>query len=103
MNKSSLFFHTYMCVFLVLVISSFLMGDFKIGSLNINGARSDIKRASIFRLMDLKKLDILFLQETHSDIENENDWKKEWPGEVILSHNVSNSGGVGVLFSRSFC
>ena len=102
MYKLSLFFHTLICVFFALSILFFLMGDFKIGSLNINGARSDAKRASLFKLIELKKLDIMFIQETHSDAANENDWKKEWPGEVILSHRLSNSGGVGVLFSKGF-
>ncbi|KAJ3594475.1 hypothetical protein NHX12_032779, partial [Muraenolepis orangiensis] len=40
--------------------------------------------------------------ETHSDGFNETDWKKEWEGEVILSHNTSRSGGVGFPLSKSF-
>ncbi|KAJ3580837.1 hypothetical protein NHX12_017456, partial [Muraenolepis orangiensis] len=39
---------------------------------------------------------------THSDGFNETDWKKEWEGEVILSHNTSRSGGVGFPLSKSF-
>ena len=101
MNKAGLFFHT-LCVCFVLSLFLSMMGDFKIGSLNLNGARSDVKRASLFKLIELKKLDVIFLQETHSNLENENDWKKEWAGEIILSHNVSNSGGVGMLFSKGF-
>lgn len=45
---------------------------------------------------------MVFLQETHNDSENESEWKKQWPGEVILSHKVSNSAGVRVLFSKFF-
>ncbi|XP_035857433.1 NACHT, LRR and PYD domains-containing protein 3-like [Sander lucioperca] len=41
-------------------------------------------------------------QETPSDVENESEWRKQWPGGVILSHKASNSGGVGVLFSKGF-
>ena len=80
----------------------YTMADINIGSLNINGARSDVKRASVFKLFELKKLDVVFLQETHSDSVNEEDWKREWPGEVFLSHKRSNSAGVGILFSRAF-
>lgn len=52
--------------------------------------------------MELKNLDVMFVQETNSDVVYESEWKKQWPGEVILSHEASNSGGVGVLFSKGF-
>ncbi|TWW54086.1 Transposon TX1 uncharacterized 149 kDa protein ORF 2 [Takifugu flavidus] len=32
----------------------------------------------------------------------EADWEKEWEGQVLLSHNTTLSGGVGLLFSRGF-
>ena len=38
------------------------MGDIRIGSLNINGARDDGKRASLFRLCSLNKLDVILVQ-----------------------------------------
>ncbi|TWW53508.1 Transposon TX1 uncharacterized 149 kDa protein ORF 2 [Takifugu flavidus] len=41
-------------------------------------------------------------QETHSDCGIEADWEKEWEGQVLLSHNTTLSGGVGLLFSRGF-
>ena len=47
-------------------------------------------------------MDVVFVQETHSDCVNEGDWKREWPGEVFLSHKRSNSAGVGILFYRAF-
>lgn len=78
------------------------MTNINMGSLNINGARSDVKRASLYKLIDFKKLDVVFIQETHSDDENERDWKKEWPGQVFLSHKSFNSAGVGVLFNKAF-
>lgn len=76
--------------------------NINIGTININGARTDVKRASLFKLLELKKLDVLFVQETHSDSGNEGDWRREWPGQVFLSHKQSNSAGVGILFSRAF-
>jgi len=78
------------------------MSELKIGSLNLNGARDERKRASFFGLCSLKKLDVIFVQETHSTFDNEVDWKREWQGDVFLSHKTSNSCGVGVLFSKSF-
>ncbi|KAI3368078.1 hypothetical protein L3Q82_026893 [Scortum barcoo] len=59
------------------------------------------KEPSFFKLMKLKKVDVMLIQETHSYAE-EIDWRRGWDGEVILSHRSSCSGGVGVVFSRSF-
>ena len=70
------------------------LSESKISSLNINGARNDMKRASLFKLMELKHLDVIFVQETHSNSKNEHDRRREWLGEVILCHKTSNSGGV---------
>ncbi len=62
-----------------------IMSELKIGSLNLNGTRDENKRASFFRLCSLKKLDIIFVQETHSTADNEVDWKREWEGDVFKS------------------
>lgn len=57
------------------------MTNINMGSLNINGARSDVKRASLYKLIDFKKLDVVFIQETHSDDENERlEEGVAWPG-----------------------
>jgi len=71
-------------------------------SLNVSGARELRKRAFVFEMAKMKHIDVLFLQETHSDVGNEADWSREWEGELILSHNTTLSGGVGFLFSRGF-
>ncbi len=78
------------------VFSFFLLcyDELKIGSLNLNGARDENKRASFYRLCSLKKLDIIFVQETHSAADNDVDWKREWEGDAFLSHKTSNSCGV---------
>ena len=78
------------------------MCDFNISTLNLNGARADFKRAALFKLMETKKIDIIFVQETHSSLDNESDWKRAFNGEVVLSHKSSLSGGVGILFAQSF-
>lgn len=49
----------------------------------------------------LKKLDVTLIQETHSE-GNEAAWRKEWPGQLFLSHKLSTSAGVVILFSRTF-
>lgn len=47
-----------------------------------------------FALYELKieKIDILFTQETHSDVTNVADWAREYDGLPILSHCTSLSG-----------
>lgn len=77
------------------------MSDFTISTLNLNGARDVRKRASLFELVKLKSINVMLVQETHSDTLNETDWKREWDGEVVLSHLSRTSGGVAVLFSKN--
>lgn len=68
----------------------------------VSGARSDFKRAALFKLMETKRIYVMFVQETHSTVDNESDWKRAFKGEVVLSHRSSLSGGVGILFAQSF-
>lgn len=81
---------------------SLVMSHFNVSSLNINGAREASKRSLLYELMKLKEIDVMFVQETHSDTRNEWDWRREWGGEVVLSHRSSTSGGVALLFSQGF-
>lgn len=78
------------------------MGEINFASLNVNGARDFKKRAQVFELMKHKEIDVLFVQETHSDVSNSVEWVKEFDGLAILSHYTSLSGGVAVLFSKNF-
>ncbi len=78
------------------------MKEFHIASLNLNGAREERKRFKLYELIKIKKIDILFAQETHSDALNETDWASEFDGLSICSHNTSLSGGVAILFSKNF-
>ncbi len=77
------------------------MGEISSTSLNRNGATDFRKRVQAFELMKHKNIDLLFLQETLSDIENTADWIREFNGMAILSHFTSLSGGVAMLFSRN--
>lgn len=85
----------------LIFIHSF-MSSIRLGTLNINGARDSGKRAMLYELIRQKKYDVMFVQETHSDARNENDWKMEWDGEKILSNKSSWNGGVVVLFQKHF-
>lgn len=78
------------------------MSAIKVGTLNLNGARDIQKRALLFELIRQKGVDVMFIQETHSDCLNEIDWRKEWQGQVHLTHLSSVTGGVAILFAKSF-
>lgn len=78
------------------------MSSFRIASLNLNGARDVKKRTMCYDLLKTKCIDIAFVQETHSNNENEVEWKREWDGNIVLSHKSTVSAGVAILFSKSF-
>lgn len=64
---------------------SLSMWDFKIGTLNLNGARDNVTRAAFLKSVELKRIDLMSIQETHSDLTNESH------GNIILSHKNKSS------------
>lgn len=67
--------------FLFSSLSSFLkMSEVNIATLNVNGAREMKKRAEIFEVVKQRRIDVVMLQETHSDLKNAADWAGEWGG-----------------------
>ena len=52
-------------------------------SLNRNGGRDAQKRALTAEVIQQKRLDVLFLQETYNDVMNEIDWS------LLLERNMS--------------
>lgn len=95
----------YVCGVLLCFLVFFFspnMSELNIATLNVNGARDMRKRADIFEVVKQKRIDVAMLQETHSDLRNAADWTQEWNGVSVLSHNTSLSGGVAILFSKSF-
>lgn len=73
------------CVFLfgVFLLFSLHMGNIRVATLNVNGARNSVKRMEVYDLMRQKQLDVLFLQETHSDDKNTAELIKEWSGPIF--------------------
>ena len=74
--------------------------DFQMISLNARGLVDHKKRTSVFNWLAKKKIDIIFLQETHSNLQSEQKWKNEWRGIVHMSHGTSNSRGCMIMFKR---
>ena len=70
--------------------------DLSLLSLNVRGLNCTIKCKAIFRWLELKKNNIIF-QETYSCSDIENQWQKEWKGNIFFSHGESNSRGCMIL------
>lgn len=75
------------------------MTSLNFGSLNVNGCRSAEKRTALFDFVGLKKASVVFLQETHTDMDNQAQWLNEWKGQAFFSHGSNVSAGVAVLIS----
>ena len=75
--------------------------QFKLLSLNVRGIRSFEKRECVFNWLLKQNADIFFLQETYSTKEIENQWRKQWRGELFFSHSTSRSKGVLVLVQEN--
>ena len=72
----------------------------KLVSLNVRGINNFRKRRTIYTWCRKQKADFIFLQETHSKVDSERQWKNEWGGDMIMSHGTSNSCGVAILFLK---
>lgn len=49
----------------------------------------------------LRKLEVMFLQETQRDSEDDVEWGLWWKGKSFFSHGTNTSAGVAVLFSAN--
>jgi len=75
------------------------MNQLKIISFNGNGLNSPIRRQRALVWGQKQKVDIFMLQETHSCPDEESDWRRDWGGDIYMSHWTSNSKGVGILIA----
>lgn len=77
------------------------MTTLNIGSFNVKGCRCTRKRVALFDYLRLKQADVILLQETHTDHQNQAQWYGDWKGSVVLSHGTNLSAGIAILFSPS--
>ena len=68
--------------------------------MNCNGLGDRNKRNKVLTWLKNKPENIILLQETHSTLELENEWKKMWDGEIYFSHGASNATGVVILIKN---
>ena len=79
------------------------MAEFNAITFNCNGLGDKKKRQKVFTfLRDKLKKGFVFLQETHSTLNFEKQWKSQWGGEIFFSHGTSNSTGCAIAFSENF-
>ena len=71
----------------------------KIISINVRGLGDPIKRRAIFNFYRARA-EIICVQETHSQQEQEVIWKAEWGGDILFSHGTSQSRGVCFLLPK---
>ena len=77
------------------------MVDLKIISCNVRGLRDATKRRQLFKYFHERKVDIIFIQESHSTKDCEKIWQNEWGGKIVFDHGESNARGVAMLFAKN--
>ena len=65
----------------------------------MRGLGNRLKCKCIFNYLRDKELDVIFLQETHTDNKNIRLYENEWGSKWNVSSGTSNSRGVAILFS----
>jgi exonuclease III len=78
--------------------------QFKIFSFNANGLANSVKRGGLYVWLDKfndKKNSIIMLQETHTTLNAEEYWRKEWKGKVFFAHGTSKSRGVATMIPEA--
>lgn len=74
--------------------------DFGMISLNVRGIRDFKKSKKMFHWISKHGGDtgISFIQETHSSIDIEYQWKQRFKSDILFSHGTKQSRGVAILF-----
>jgi len=70
-------------------------------SFNTKGMGQELKRKKIFMWARDKNVDVLMLQETHSERSMERIWTSQWAGShAIFAHGATNARGVCILMNK---
>ena len=76
------------------------MTSLNILSLNIRGLRQKQKRISVFdwiKRTHYGEKCFVFMQETHSSIDIEQEWESDWGNDILYNHGTTNSCGVLII------
>ena len=77
-------------------------GKLTFATFNVNGASTHEKQKDIFDFLRRKKLDIVFLQETHCKTESEQFIRSIWGYNCFICGQSNARKGVAILFKNSF-
>ena len=77
------------------------MDKITVSSFNCRGLRDQKKRLAVFNWLKSKYKGLVFLQETHSMIEDKMIWEKEWGSNIYFGHGNTQSRGVAILIPGS--
>ena len=73
----------------------------KLCTFNCRGIQDHVKRRKIFHYLRVIDCDIIFLQETHSSVNDEKMWKSQWGEHIWFLSGSSTSKGVAILIRKS--
>ena len=76
------------------------MVKLKICSFNVNGISAYMKRKEIFHYLNVKQMQVILLQETHSCKASERTWPVESGWKMYFSHGSTNARGVATTLSK---
>ena len=78
------------------------MANIKLSGFNVRGLLNSEKRRTVFQYFKENKIDLVFLQGTHSKAELENSWKHKWTrdGHIEFSHSNTQGGGTLCLMKN---
>lgn len=71
-------------------------------SCNVRGINNNNKRSDIFNYLKHMEHNIYCIQDIHCGEAQENAFKKNWDGEMIIATGTSNSRGVAILLNKNF-
>ena len=83
------------------ITSAIMSEQIKFASLNVRGMGQTKRHKSIFNFIKSRKIDIIFMQETHVDSDTVMGlWDHEWGSCTLHSIGTSQSAGVAILFNK---
>ena len=78
------------------------MAQIKISSFNVRGINGETKRRDVLDYLKQSQNNITCLQDIHCGHNQEDIYKSNWEGEMIIASGTSNSRGVAILFEFFF-
>ena len=72
---------------------------YSIATVNVRGLRNAKKRKEMFVFFKKSEYDVICIQESHSNDQDEEIWSNEWGNKIIYSHGTTEAKGVAILIN----